>query len=636
MPKISLPDGSIKEFSQSVSIADVAVSIGAGLAKSTIAGSIDGVLYDTSHIISDDVSLLIITSSSSFGVDIIRHSTAHLLAQAVKQIYPTAEVTIGPVVDNGFYYDFATERPFVPEDLEKIERRMHLLIKEKIPIIRQEITAKDAIEYFKSIKENYKVQIIEDLKPNETISIYEQGDFKDLCRGPHVPNTSFLGHFKLTKIAGSYWRGDSNNEMLQRIYGVAFASKKELNKHLFKLKEAEKRDHRKIAKQMGLFHLQQEAPGMVFWHNDGQIIYKTIVDYVRKTLLKKGYIEVQTPQMVDRSLWEASGHWDKFQNEMFTTSVENRDYAIKPMNCPCHIQIYNHSLKSYKDLPLRMAEFGSCHRNEPSGTLHGLMRLRNFVQDDAHIFCTEDQIQQEVSDFIDLVYEVYQHFGFENIEVALSTRPEKRVGDDKLWDKAEKSLETALDKKKIKYKVQVGEGAFYGPKIEFSLQDCLERIWQCGTIQVDFSMPERLSATYIASDGNKKTPVMLHRAILGSIERFIGILLEHYAGKLPLWLAPVQVVVANISESQQVYANGVLTKLLDNDIRAKADFSSEKIGYKIRQTTFKKTPFMLIIGDKELQNKSITLRTMAGKNQSFDSIDKFISFLTLENNNRNN
>ncbi|RLA08060.1 MAG: threonine--tRNA ligase [Gammaproteobacteria bacterium] len=626
MPDITLPDGSIKNFDKDVSIADVALAIGSGLFKVAVAGCIDGVLYDTSHIIKNNIKLSIITSQTDEGVQIIRHSTAHLLAHAVKQLYPKVQVTIGPVIDYGFYYDFATSEPFTPEDLTKIENKMQELVKKDIPLIRTEMNLTDVIDYFNGINETYKTKIIADLDKNQPISLYTQDDFTDLCRGPHVPSTGFLGHFKLTKIAGSYWRGDSNNEMLQRIYGVAFSHKKQLKQHLNKLDEAKKRDHRKLATALNLFHLQPESPGMVFWHNDGWIIYNIIVDYIRKILNEKNYTEVRTPEMVDRSLWERSGHWDKFKEQMFTTSVENREYAIKPMNCPCHIQIYNTTLTSYKDLPLRMAEFGSCHRNEPSGTLHGLMRLRNFIQDDAHIFCSKEQISSEVLAFIDLVYEVYRHFGFNEIEVALSTRPAKRVGDDKIWDEAEKALEDALQKKQIKYEIKPGEGAFYGPKIEFSLKDCLDRVWQCGTMQVDFSMPGRLDATYIDKNGDKKTPVMLHRAILGSIERFIGILIEHYAGKLPFWLAPVQVIIANISEQQQDYASEILQELKKLNIRAKSDFSNEKISYKIRKACNNKTPFMMIIGDKEMESGTITARSLSGENKEFSSVKDFKIF----------
>jgi threonyl-tRNA synthetase len=538
MPNVTLPDGTVKSYDQSLTVAEVASSIGSGLAKAAIAGEVDGQLVDTSFMIEGDSDVAIITNKDEKALEVIRHSTAHLLAQATQQIYPKAQVTIGPVIDNGFYYDFAYKEGFSEQDLAKIEKKMNAIVKQNLPIERMEMTREEAIEFFKSMGEHYKAEIIESIPTNEVLSLYKQGDFVDLCRGPHVPSTSKLKAFKLMKLAGAYWRGDSNNEMLQRVYGTAWENKDDLAAHLHRLEEAEKRDHRKIGKLQNLFHTQEEAPGMVFWHPKGWTLYQIIVQYMSQVFKDNGYQEVHTPEVMDRTMWEKSGHWDKFGDAMFTTSSENRDYAVKPMNCPGHVQIYNQGLKSYRDLPLRLAEFGSCHRNEPSGTLHGIMRVRNFVQDDAHIFCTVDQIQSEVSAFIDLTFKVYKHFGFENIDIKLSTRPEKRVGSDAVWDQAEAALAEALDAKGINWELQEGEGAFYGPKVEFVLKDCLEREWQCGTIQADFSMPDRLDAHYIAEDGSKQIPVMLHRVIVGSIERFTGILIEHYEGAFPSWLAP--------------------------------------------------------------------------------------------------
>ncbi|MCK5829662.1 MAG: threonine--tRNA ligase, partial [Methylococcales bacterium] len=571
MPVITLPDGSKREFEKAVTVMDVAQSIGSGLAKATLAGKVNDQLVDASLLIEQDANIQIITAKDDEGIDVIRHSTAHLLAQAVKQLFPNAQVTIGPVIDNGFFYDFSYERPFLPEDLKLIEKKMQQLVSENIEIKRSVLSRDEAVSFFKNLGETYKAEIIESIPVNEDLSLYTQGDFTDLCRGPHVPGTSKLKAFKLMKIAGAYWRGNSDNEMLQRIYGTAWTDKKELKAYLHRLEEAEKRDHRKLAKSLDLFHTQEEAPGMVFWHEKGWAIYQQIEQYIREKLRVNGYAEIKTPQLVDRSLWEKSGHWDKFSDMIFTTHSEHRDYAVKPMNCPCHIQVYNQGLKSYRDLPLRMAEFGSCHRNEPSGTLHGLMRVRNFVQDDAHIFCTEEQIQHEVATFIDLLFDVYKDFGFDDILIKLSTRPENRVGSDEEWDKAEKALEVALNHKKLDWDLQPGEGAFYGPKIEFSLKDCLERVWQCGTIQVDFSMPGRLDATYIAEDGSKQVPVMLHRAILGSLERFIGILIEQHAGTFPLWLSPVQVVVMNIAGRHEEYAEKIRLELEKLSYRVKID-----------------------------------------------------------------
>jgi len=621
MPVITLPDGSQRQFEQPVTVLDVAQSIGSGLAKATIAGKVNGKLVDASTLIDTDASLQIITDKDDEGLEVIRHSTAHLLAQAVKDLFPSAQVTIGPVIENGFYYDFAYERPFTPEDLKAIEKKMQQLVAENLQIKRSVMSRDEAVKFFKDLGEEYKAEIIESIPSNEELSLYSQGDFTDLCRGPHVPSTGKLKAFKLMKIAGAYWRGDSNNEMLQRIYGTAWGDKKALKAYLHRLEEAEKRDHRKLGKALGLFHSQEEAPGMVFWHDKGWTIYQQVEQYIREKLRLNGYGEVKTPQVVDRSLWEKSGHWDKFGDMIFTTHSENRDYAIKPMNCPCHIQIYNQGLKSYRDLPIRMAEFGSCHRNEPSGTLHGLMRVRNFVQDDAHIFCTEEQIQDEVSAFIDLLFDVYKDFGFDDIIIKLSTRPENRVGDDAVWDKAEQALEQALNAKKLDWELQPGEGAFYGPKIEFSLKDCIGRIWQCGTIQVDFSMPGRLDATYIAEDGSRQTPVMLHRAILGSLERFIGILIEHHAGTFPLWLAPVQVVVMNIADRQAEYCRQIVQELEKQGFRAKIDLRNEKIGFKIREHSMQRVPYLLIIGDKELDEKTIAVRTQKGDNLGSMAID---------------
>lgn len=630
MPVITLPDGSQRQFDHAVTVMDVARSIGSGLAKATLAGRVDDKLVDAETVIEQDTHLQIVTAKDEEGVDVIRHSTAHLLAQAVKRLFPDAQVTIGPVVENGFYYDFSYKRPFTPDDLAAIEKMMQQIVDEDIAIKRFLLTRDDAVKFFKGQGEAYKAEIIESIPANEDLSLYTQGEFTDLCRGPHVPSTGKLKAFKLMKIAGAYWRGDSNNEMLQRIYGTAWGDSKELKAYLHRLEEAEKRDHRKLAKALDLFHSQEEAPGMVFWHNKGWTLYQQVEQYIRNKLRLNGYQEVKTPQVVDRSLWEKSGHWDKFGDMIFTTHSENRDYAIKPMNCPCHVQIYNHGLKSYRDLPIRMAEFGSCHRNEPSGTLHGLMRVRNFVQDDAHIFCTEDQIQQEVSIFIDLLFEVYKDFGFREVIIKLSTRPENRVGDDSVWDKAEDALEIALNNKGLDWQLQPGEGAFYGPKIEFSLKDCIGRVWQCGTIQVDFSMPGRLGASYIAEDGSKQVPVMLHRAILGSLERFIGILIEQHAGTFPLWLSPVQIAVLNIADRQAEYAEQVVARLEKQGFRTIIDLRNEKIGFKIREHSMQRVPYLLIIGDKEMDNQVVTVRTQKGEDLGSLSIDQLTERLGSE------
>jgi len=630
MPVITLPDGSRREFDHAVTVMDVAQSIGSGLAKATLAGRVNDVLVDASTLIDRDATLKIITAKDEDGVDVIRHSTAHLLAQAVKQLFPDAQVTIGPVIENGFYYDFAYQRPFTPDDLTAIEAKMQQLVAEDYAISRTVLGRDEAVKFFRDQGESYKAELIESIPADQDLSLYQQGGFTDLCRGPHVPSTGKLSTFKLMKIAGAYWRGNSDNEMLQRIYGTAWGDKKELQAYLHRLEEAEKRDHRKLAKTLNLFHTQEEAPGMVFWHEKGWIIYQQIEQFIREKLRVNGYGEVKTPQLVDRSLWEKSGHWDKFGAMIFTTHSENRDYAIKPMNCPCHVQIYNQGIKSYRDLPIRIAEFGSCHRNEPSGTLHGLMRVRNFVQDDAHIFCTESQIQDEVSTFIDMLFSVYKDFGFEEVIMKLSTRPENRVGDDSVWDKAETALELALNNKGLKWDLQPGEGAFYGPKIEFSLKDCIGRVWQCGTIQVDFSMPGRLGATYIAEDGSKQVPVMLHRAILGSLERFIGILIEEYAGTFPVWLSPVQVVVLDIAARHADYASKIMSDLEQQGIRVKIDLRNEKIGFKIRDHSMQRVPYLVIIGDKELEDQNITVRTQKGEDLGSLSISEFAERLKQE------
>ena len=630
MPVITLPDGSNREFDHAVTVMDVAQSIGSGLAKATLAGRVNNVLVDASTLIDKDASLQIITAKDEEGVDVIRHSTAHLLAQAVKQLFPEAQVTIGPVIENGFYYDFSYQRPFTPDDLKAIEIKMQQLVAEDIVISRSVLSRDAAVSFFKDLGENYKAELIESISAEQELSLYQQGGFTDLCRGPHVPSTGKLSSFKLMKIAGAYWRGNSENEMLQRIYGTAWGDKKELQAYLHRLEEAEKRDHRKLAKTLDLFHTQEEAPGMVFWHEKGWIIYQQIEQFIREKLRVNGYGEVKTPQLVDRTLWEKSGHWDKFGAMIFTTHSEHRDYAIKPMNCPCHVQIYNQGIKSYRDLPIRIAEFGSCHRNEPSGTLHGLMRVRNFVQDDAHIFCTENQIQDEVSVFIDMLFSVYKDFGFEEVIMKLSTRPENRVGDDSVWDKAESALELALNNKGLKWDLQPGEGAFYGPKIEFSLKDCIGRVWQCGTIQVDFSMPGRLGATYIAEDGSKQVPVMLHRAILGSLERFLGILIEEYAGTFPVWLAPVQVMVINIADRHADYAYKIMRDLEKQGVRVKIDLRNEKIGFKIREHSMQRVPYLVIIGDKELEEKNITVRTQKGEDLGGLSVNDFAGLVKQE------
>ena len=630
MPNITLPDGTVKTFDAPLSVIEVAASIGSGLKKATLAGEVDGQLVDASHVINDDASLAIITGKDEQALEVIRHSTAHLLAQATQQLYPDAQVTIGPVIDKGFYYDFAYKDGFSEQDLDKIEKKMNAIVKQNLPIERIEMPRNEAIDLFKSKGENYKAEIIADIPEGEVLSLYKQGDFIDLCRGPHVPSTSKLKAFKLMSLAGAYWRGDSNNEMLQRVYGTAWENKADLEDYLHKLEEAQKRDHRKIGKTQGLFHTQEEAPGMVFWHAKGWTLYQLVEQHMRQVFKDNDYLEVRTPQVIDRTLWEKSGHWDKFGDAMFTTASENREYAVKPMNCPAHIQIYNQGLKSYRDLPMRLAEFGSCHRNEPSGTLHGIMRVRNFVQDDGHIFCTAEQVQSEVSEFIDLTFSVYEHFGFENIDIKLSTRPEKRVGSDAVWDKAEAALAEALDAKGIAWELQEGEGAFYGPKIEFVLKDCLDREWQCGTLQVDFSMPERLDAQYIAEDGSKQTPVMLHRAIVGSLERFVGILIEHYEGAFPAWLAPIQGVILNISEKQSHFVSEVEQKLKKQGLRVISDLRNEKIGFKIREHSMQRYPYILVVGDREMENGEIAVRKRGGEDLGSMSVEAFIDLINQE------
>ena len=630
MLTITLPDGSKREFPQAVTVAEAAAAIGAGLAKAALAGKVNGRLVDTSYRIERDCALAIVTDKDAEGLEILRHSTAHLLAYAVKELFPDAQVTIGPVIENGFYYDFSYKRPFTPEDLAKIEVRMAELAKKDFPVLREVWQRDKAVDFFKSIGEHYKAEIIASIPADQDVSLYREGDFVDLCRGPHVPSTGKLKVFKLMKVAGAYWRGDSRNEMLQRIYGTAWAKKDELDAYLHMLEEAEKRDHRKLGRQLDLFHLQDEAPGMVFWHPKGWVIWQEVEQYMRRLLSANGYLEVRTPQVMDRVLWERSGHWENYAEHMFTTRAEEREYAVKPMNCPGHVQIFNQGIKSYRDLPLRLAEFGSCHRNEPSGALHGIMRVRAFVQDDAHIFCTEEQILGESAAFIDLLRKVYADFGFSDILVKLSTRPEKRIGADETWDRAEAALAQALDAKGLAYDLQPGEGAFYGPKIEFSLKDCLNRVWQCGTLQLDFSLPGRLGAEYVAEDNSRRQPVMLHRAILGSMERFIGILIEHHAGAFPLWLSPVHAVVMNISEHQADYAEVVAEKLRLAGLRAIADLRNEKISYKIREHSLQKLPYQVVVGDKEKAAGLVAVRARGGQDLGQMSLETFVERLTRE------
>ncbi len=627
MVNITLPDGAVRSFDGPVSVAQVAASIGPGLAKAALAGRVDGKLVDTSFIMDADSQLAIVTDKDADGLDLIRHSTAHLLAYAVKELFPDAQVTIGPVIEDGFYYDFAYKRPFTPEDLQAIERKMAELAKRDLPVQRSVMPRDEAVKFFRDMGEAYKAEIIASIPSNEDISLYREGDFIDLCRGPHVPSTGKLKHFKLMKLAGAYWRGDSKNEMLQRVYGTAWTTKDDLASYLHRLEEAEKRDHRKLAKLLQLFHMQDEAPGMVFWHPRGWVVWQEVEQYMRDKFVEYGYQEVRTPAVMDRTLWEKSGHWDNYREQMFTTSSENRDYAVKPMNCPGHVQIFNSGLHSYRDLPLRLAEFGACHRNEPSGALHGLMRVRGFTQDDAHIFCTEAQIEPEVADFIVMLQKVYADFGFNDVLVKLSTRPDKRVGSDESWDKAEAALAAALDKNGLAYDLQPGEGAFYGPKIEFTLKDTLGRLWQCGTIQLDFNLPVRLGAEFVDEDNARKPPVMLHRAILGSMERFIGILIEHHAGNFPAWLAPVQVAVMSITDTQKEYAEKVTQELRKNGFRVESDLRNEKITYKIREHSLQKLPYQLVVGDKEMATTQVAVRARGNQDLGTMSVAEFVARL---------
>jgi len=630
MPVITLADGQSLSFEHAVSVLEIAKEISPKLAKRALAAKINEDVVDVTTIIKTDCKLTIVTAEDPEGLEVLRHSCAHLLAQAVQSVYPEAQVTIGPVIEDGFYYDFAFDRAFTPEDLALFEKKMKELVKQNLTVTRHELTREEAIEKFKAMGELYKVKLIERIPEGQVLSFYQQGDFIDLCRGPHVPSTGRIQAFKLMKLAGAYWEGNAENEMLQRVYGTCWADKKQLKEYLFRLEEAEKRDHRKIATKLDLFHMQEEAPGMVFWHPKGWEVYQQVQQYIKRTLRKHGYQEVNTPEIVDISLWEKSGHWEMFGKEMFTVETEGRTYAVKPMNCPCHVQIYNKGIKSYRDLPLRLAEFGSCHRNEPSGALHGLMRVRGFVQDDAHIFCTEDQIQSEVSSFNKMLFDVYKDFGFEKVLIKLSTRPEKRVGDDAIWDKAELALKTALDNEKLEWELLPGEGAFYGPKIEFSLKDCIGRVWQCGTIQVDFSMPKRLGAQYIAEDGSRQTPVMLHRAILGSLERFIGMLIEEHAGAFPAWLAPIQVAVLNITDSHMEYAEKIAKELQKNGIRVVTDLRNEKIGFKIREHTIQRVPYLLIVGEREVEESAVTVRARSGEDLGTKSLEAFIQMINKE------
>ena len=623
MPIITLPDGSEKNYESSVTIEKIATDIGPGLAKAALAGRVNGNLLDTCIPITNDAEIQIITSKDNEGLEIIRHSFAHLLGHAVKQLYPDAKMAIGPVIEDGFYYDISYKDTFTPVDLEKIEKRIKELINKDYDVDVEVVSPAKATQVFSERGEVFKLDIIKNIPKDEIIKLYKHEEYIDMCRGPHVPNTRHLRAFKLMKVSGAYWRGDSNNEMLQRIYGTAWKNSKELKEYINRIEEAEKRDHRKLGKKLSLFHFQEEAPGMIFWHPNGWTIYRVLQDFIRETISKYDYQELKSPQIVCRSLWEKSGHWDKFKEDMFTTTSENKEYAIKPMNCPCHVQVFNQGLKSYRDLPIRLSEFGSCHRNEPSGALHGLMRVRNFVQDDGHIFCTNEQIQEEVQSFIDLVFEVYKAFGFNSILIKLSTRPEKRVGSDEVWDKSEKALSDALDSKGLDWSLLPGEGAFYGPKIEFSLKDCLNRVWQCGTIQVDFSMPERLNSSYIDVDGKKQPPVMLHRAILGSFERFIGILIENYSGNLPIWLCPLQIVVMGITDRNNDACLDTKSKLIKYGFRASVDTRNEKVGFKIREHTMQRIPFLIIIGDKEEENNEISVRTREGKDLGKMTLDKF-------------
>ena len=624
MIEVTLPDGSKREFNSPVTVGDVAASIGAGLARAALAGKVNGKLVDLSHPITENSTVSIVTDKDPEGLEIIRHSTSHLMAQAVKELYPQAQITIGPVIENGFYYDFSLPKHLTNEDLPLIEKKMDEIVKRDLPIVREEMDRDEAVKYFNSIGEHYKAEIIGSIPAGETISLYRQGDYVDLCRGPHVPSTGRLRVHKLMKLAGAYWRGDSKNEMLQRIYGTAWAKKDDMAAYLYMLEEAEKRDHRRLGKELDLFHFQEEAPGLIFWHARGWALWQQVEQYMRRVYQDNGYQEVKAPQLLDRSLWEKSGHWSKYKENMFTTESENRYYALKPMNCPGHIQIFNSAVRSYRDLPIRYGEFGACHRNEPSGSLHGLMRVRGFTQDDGHIFCTEDQILSECTAYTKLVQKVYADYGFTDISYKIATRPEKRIGDDATWDKAEKALMDALDASGIKYDILPGEGAFYGPKIEYHLRDSLGRGWQCGTIQVDFQMPSRLGAEYVTESNGRATPVMLHRAIVGSLERFIGMLLEHYAGQLPPWLAPVQVAVANITDDQADYAQEVVSMLKKAGLRAEADLRNGKITYKIRELSLQKLPYILVVGAKEKAEGKVAVRVRGGKDLGAMSVEDFI------------
>jgi len=630
MIHIRLPDGSVKPFEQPATVADVARSIGPGLAKAALAGRVDGKLVDTSHLVTHDADVAIVTDKDDAGLEVIRHSTAHLLAYAVKELFPEAQVTIGPVIEDGFYYDFSFKRPFTPEDLAAIEKKMVELARLDEPVTRSVMSRDDAVEYFKGLGENYKAEIIASIPSNEDISLYTEGKFTDLCRGPHVPSTGKLKAFKLTKLAGAYWRGDSKNEMLQRIYGTAWTRKEDLELYLHRIEEAEKRDHRKLGRALDFFHLQDEAPGLVFWHPKGWTIWQQVEQYMRRVYQDSGFQEVKCPMILDRSLWEKSGHWQNYKENMFTTESEKRDFAIKPMNCPGHVQIFNSDMRSYRDLPLRYGEFGSCHRNEPSGALHGIMRTRGFTQDDGHIFCTEEQIQPEVTAFNKLALHVYKDFGFEHVSIKLALRPDKRLGTDATWDRAEEALREALRACGVEWTELPGEGAFYGPKIEYHLKDSLGRSWQCGTMQVDFSMPERLNAEYVAEDNTRKVPVMLHRAIVGSLERFIGILIENCAGAMPLWLAPVHAVVLTITDRQAQYAREVVERLKEAGLRASSDLRNEKITYKIREHSLQKLPYQVILGDKEMQAQQVAVRTRAGEDLGAMPLDSFVSRLKRE------
>ncbi|MBE5692369.1 MAG: threonine--tRNA ligase [Sutterella sp.] len=634
MVVVTLPDGSKREYADAVTVGEIAASIGAGLTKAALAGKVDGKLVDLSHKVTADAAVSIITGRDPEGLEIIRHSTAHLMAQAVKELFPEAQVTIGPAIENGFYYDFSYSRPFTPEDLQKIEERMDELVKKNIPIVREEMPRNEAVDFFKALGEHYKAEIISSIPEGETISLYRQGDFVDLCRGPHVPSTGVLKVHRLMKVAGAYWRGDSKNEMLQRIYGTAWATKDEQKAYLKMLEEAEKRDHRRLGRELDLFHLQDEAPGMIFWHARGWALWQVIEQYMRRVYQDNGYDEVKAPQLLDRSLWERSGHWAKYRENMFTTESENRYYALKPMNCPGHIQLFNSKLRSYRDLPLRFGEFGQCHRNEPSGALHGLMRVRGFTQDDGHIFCTEDQILAECEHFTGLVQKVYADFGFKEIAYKVATRPAMRIGEDAVWDKAEHALMSSLDALGIKYEILEGEGAFYGPKIEYHLKDCLGRSWQCGTVQVDFQMPGRLGAEYVAEDNTRKVPVMLHRAILGSLERWIGMLIEEFAGAFPVWLAPVQCAVAPITDGQAEYAKSVAEKLHNARIRVISDLRGEKINYKIRELSLQKIPYILVVGEKEAQAGTVSVRMRGGKDLGVMKVEDFLNRILAENESR--